>query len=490
MKKARLKINYVNGNIEYKKGEVISDYHQCYLRKATDILGLNNSFVESNPDIFEIFETPNIGDRVVVYDLVSGCQGAEGAVGIITDKKQIRGLFSTDLGFNIDIDGTIWRVNGKWKLYEKSAEELANELGFKVGDKVWNIETEFYLGEIKSFSTMNTNQLYFDVTTGNTWTLHNKITNKVAIHCPTKEDFEFIYYKLYNKHDKFNYFFNVHQENSIIGVNKQEYWHLKYSKDYLILSIDEYMQSQGIKPIFVTEDKVNVWYEKVGYAVSIKDNRVWRVIINNNFYNHLTDIKVFSTEQAAQQYLENSKILFYTEDYADGSFPVKSCGNCLHHKSEYCIGSGSLKHIPQCIINVDMINKYTYWQGELKGGTIYKGNKCWRVWINFGTLRPEISYDDFTCKYEENANPSREVKYFSNETNARNYFAQLQEQNNPKVESTVLDASKIIETFSKIVNNQIVEIDIPEGYEYDHQIGMNLTTMENYYCKHIYFKKK
>ena len=154
---------------------------------------------------------------------------------------------------------------------------------------------------------------------------------------------------------------------------------------------------------------------------------------------------IISTQQAAQQYLD-SQILFYTEDFKDGSFPVKNCNNCskyirkgVENKPYYICANGEFTGLApkDKICNVF----HQGWQGELKGESIRKGDKCWRSDIS------GYSYQDWTTKVVSLiSHVNMKVKYFSNETNARNYYNKLQEENKPKF----VENKRYYESFQKL----------------------------------------
>ena len=308
---------------------------------------------------------------------------------------------------------------------EKTPEQLAGELGYKIDDKVFFIRDKRNYGKILSF--LYTDDFGLQAITDNMEDSssiilsNNKVTNKVAIHCHTKEEFEFI-----NKLEGINKNEEYNSHNCYCLINDVMYqWNgfIKYKMEsYLILSVDQYCQTMGMKPLFVTKDGKNI-YDKdiqswfcvnkldIEYGVYIGGkNR------NINKYNdlNLSDKKIlrFSTNQSAKDWIENNKILFYTEDFKDGSFPVKSCNNCTYNKN----GNIDMANCHQSCTNAN-----PKWQGELKGEPIRKGDKCWYV-----------SKD--TCQYKEFNGDSEIAKYFSNETNARNYYNKLVEESKPKFE--------------------------------------------------------
>ena len=65
-----------------------------------------------------------VGDKVRVIKATSGCIGAEGSIGVVTDKKSTDGLLEYRDGFNIELkNGKIWRIG-----FESVCEPLEDEL--------------------------------------------------------------------------------------------------------------------------------------------------------------------------------------------------------------------------------------------------------------------------------------------------------------------------------------------------------------------------
>lgn len=65
-----------------------------------------------------------IGDKVRVIKATSGCMGAEGSIGVVTDKKNTDGLLDYMNGFNIELkNGKIWRIG-----FESVCEPVEDEL--------------------------------------------------------------------------------------------------------------------------------------------------------------------------------------------------------------------------------------------------------------------------------------------------------------------------------------------------------------------------
>jgi len=229
-----------------------------------------------------------------------------------------------------------------WKLTEKqpNAEEEANKLGFKIGDKVWSIVNKEYLGEIKKFhnSVCGNVMLYVNNTTGYSLTY---ATNKVAIHTPTKEDFEFIKNKL-NVPLKDNSTVNPYERfpDILIHINKKIWFTLWTNKDYLNISIDEYMQSIGEKPLFITSDNKLVWKDLGCWGVCIKPY-IDEDLNKEYTLGYVTQVgiiaepskewKCFSTKELAQEY--SSKLLYdnYCMEYFYPEMHVKVPNNSLFH---------------------------------------------------------------------------------------------------------------------------------------------------------------
>lgn len=68
-----------------------------------------------------------VGDKVRVIKATSGCMGAEGSIGVVTDKKNTDGLLDYVNGFNIELkNGNIWRIGFK-SVCELVEDELTAE---------------------------------------------------------------------------------------------------------------------------------------------------------------------------------------------------------------------------------------------------------------------------------------------------------------------------------------------------------------------------
>lgn len=64
-----------------------------------------------------------VGDKVRVIKATSGCMGAEGSIGVVTDKKNTDGLLDYRNGFNIELkNGKIWRIG-----FESVCEPVEDE---------------------------------------------------------------------------------------------------------------------------------------------------------------------------------------------------------------------------------------------------------------------------------------------------------------------------------------------------------------------------
>lgn len=194
------------------------------------------------------------------------------------------------------------------KLENKKIKIIANKLGFKIGNKIWNKVSGSYLGEIKNFQIIG-KDLCFTTTSNDLWTINDNDTNKVAIHITTEEDFEFIKNRLNKDIPNRSYFKG--KDKLYITVNTLDYgnhtlFNDKYDKsDWLLLSVDEYMKSIGEKPLFITEDGKSIyqgmeyWYYSIALRGSMKNKAICGGL--GSIY------QTFSTKKLAQDYMDSLK---------------------------------------------------------------------------------------------------------------------------------------------------------------------------------------
>lgn len=68
-----------------------------------------------------------VGDKIKIVRATSGCYGAEGKIGTVTNERHTNGLLKRDNGFNVDCgNGYIWRIGFESEcelLDELTAEE-------------------------------------------------------------------------------------------------------------------------------------------------------------------------------------------------------------------------------------------------------------------------------------------------------------------------------------------------------------------------------
>jgi len=187
-----------------------------------------------------------------------------------------------------------------------------NKLRFKIGDKCYH-DRNTYVGKILHIYQKHGDKRTYITTDKGNYVLEN-ITNKVVIHTPTKDDFEFIL-KHFNRTSKktFEEYYKINEGDVTVGVNGSI--ELYCDNEVLHLTIDEYMLSQGIKPLFVTNNKVNIYEGQMFYIISKHFNK-----LNNTLATTISGIniannnKTFSTSQAAQQYLDTLNSKFKTAD--------------------------------------------------------------------------------------------------------------------------------------------------------------------------------
>lgn len=206
-------------------------------------------------------------------------------------------------------------LKGIDKKKQFTVEKEANKLGFKIGDKVWNKTSKEFIGTIKEFFLPCEGcKICFKIEE------HNKVadlpmleyvTSRIAIHTPTKEDFEFITNKLHPNYTTWAGTWKYVIVNK--KPNAYDRWEDSELPKHLELSIDEYMKSIGEKPLFVTEDGKNI-YEGM---------KSWRIANNvkslkysyfewekYHYENKENNPKYFSTKQAIQDYLDSLKPKF------------------------------------------------------------------------------------------------------------------------------------------------------------------------------------
>lgn len=106
--------------VKCQPGDVYDDEKGLALCIAKKCLGnksnFNNVFKKYliRPDEVNYYEdgTPIIGTKIKIIKTCNGCLGAEGKIGIVTNKRHICGLFESDPGYNVECEnGSIWRIN-------------------------------------------------------------------------------------------------------------------------------------------------------------------------------------------------------------------------------------------------------------------------------------------------------------------------------------------------------------------------------------------
>lgn len=124
-------------------------------------------------------------------------------------------------------------------------------------------------------------------------------SNKLAIHCPTPEDFEFMCKRL-----NINYFKDNHRfcSNNYILINENKWKFKEELNDYTIISIDEYFKALGKNPLFVTEDGKNI-YDGMNCCFLHEDY----ISVIANWSGHCPGNKYFSNKQNAENYYNSLK---------------------------------------------------------------------------------------------------------------------------------------------------------------------------------------
>lgn len=196
----------------------------------------------------------------------------------------------------------------------KTPEQLANELGFRIGDKCWCVnKKDLYLGELIEVYINKSDNFICGVFSKKKIDWQSKLvdaTNKVAIHTSTKEEFEFICKKLHPKENWFKRTWNYVAINDA-GLSVDNF---KLGNPYdLILTVEEYLKSIGETPILTTVDEINI-YDK-DWIIWFYDNCGNRIY--NNHASSLTQDLKFNTEKAAYQYIAS------LEEVNDGNYNLK-----------------------------------------------------------------------------------------------------------------------------------------------------------------------
>ena len=273
---------------------------------------------------------------------------------MITKENKIKKI----LPKGYELDGNIcYTTNGERerleidiKKKEKTPEQLANELGFEFEDKCWD-ERKNYYGRLKGVIS-GTDESDLIVKCENDTSYLKYLTNKVAIHCPIKEDFEFICKQLNKKFTNSfnNLWVNDGTDDMWLLVNNtfngDKEWNQYITnpkaieaENYLVLTVDEYCQSQGIKPLFVTKDGKNI-YEGMDYYYyfTVVNYFIRNKAIPDGLY---TIYETFSTEEAGQQYLVEQIAIQWLAD----EFQVLKLDREIDRKGYSCVPTSPLGKI-------------------------------------------------------------------------------------------------------------------------------------------------
>jgi hypothetical protein len=129
---------------------------------------------------------------------------------------------------------------------EKSAETIANEMGFKVGDKIWYSGTKEYYGKITKFILQGnhlyceTDIIHYGSKMGSMVSMHGNVTNKASVQVMSKEESAFIS-KLLNCKD----LWTDNTAGLVYNINRPD---LAIDVDITYGSIKAYLEGIGLKP--------------------------------------------------------------------------------------------------------------------------------------------------------------------------------------------------------------------------------------------------
>jgi len=409
----------------------------------------------------------------------------------ITEETKIKDLIpkGKEIGYvNLNSLGAINIIT---KDKKEIAEQEANKLGFSIGDNVFDNLTKEYRGKVDGFY-FNDESILCCHTNNNKYKEHHLkfVTSRVAVLCPTEEDFEFI--NDYLKYDLFN---NEIVYNKATSIKLNEVGYIdsliyKALTEWLYISIDSYMKSQGIGPLTVTKDGKNLYVGMSYYYITVENNILKNKAISNGI---CTTFDVFSTYEAAKDYLNELKPrfkigdcitnrmqlpkyfkvtdttdtlyilenkdggkdslnitsqnnwelykrtpLFYTEDFKDGSFPVKECHNCFKQPVNI---EHSCKYLETC-------KDYNHYR--LRGAPIHAGDRCWKV-----------TKTGVECNTWNGNKVWEETKYFSSISNALSYYTKLRNMNEKKPnKSKKVEELKQVKQTTIDFNNTGCDLDI------------------------------
>lgn len=70
-----------------------------------------------------------IGTKIEIIETRDGCRGAQGKIGVVTDRKSYNGLLENEPGYNVETsNGQIWRINQNAKVNILSRDDHLDTL--------------------------------------------------------------------------------------------------------------------------------------------------------------------------------------------------------------------------------------------------------------------------------------------------------------------------------------------------------------------------
>ena len=117
----------------------------------------------------------------------------------------------------------------------ETTEQKANKLGFKIGDYCLETKLNEYVGKIESF-VFKDSILTAKCEMKNSFSYHYlcELTNKIIIHTPTQEIFDFVCHKTGQTHTFDNTVYGVTLNEKELIIDTTSYLALKF-KEYLII---------------------------------------------------------------------------------------------------------------------------------------------------------------------------------------------------------------------------------------------------------------
>ena len=496
MKKVKLKINYNTDIINYKKDTIFTKFEDLYKESKDWGMGLKSSFVESNPDIFEVIEeipeyililkeggnNTDHPQRINFYEYKDVCS--------LLKVKEKLNQYEYGKGF---IGKYCYLCTNDIVVREDycrpatEAEIQAWKLGFRLQQAVWDSKTNEPLGVIIEFYIGYDNELRCRTSRINSYYKLVEVTciiPKQILHKDEKGnniyENDTIYY-IY-KDGRNNYkvetlnLVNCNHSGSAY-IFKSNTDAIEFRKEKLLKKAkkDYPVGTRFISPVggeFKVNDELrwsnNIYNGSRGIIYHNKDDKWAEIIKQERTYNYkgeqLTKEKIL--ERCKKEYVIGTRFISsivdhgrvrtvckYSDSNGDPRLTIigeyvyfingigdsNGCSNPYIYSFEKEEACEIIKDEPlfytEDFKDGSFPNLFTTNDGGLykrKGNPIYKGDECWLVCRT--NTNVFNSFSDWTCI----SNPTFHTtyvkyKYFINEENARKYAKELENELKPKL---------------------------------------------------------